>query len=151
MKQVENKTNLRIRKLNIWSNVKSVRSDNGGEYVSKAFTKFCAEKGITQQMTNPYTPEQNGVSERLNRTIIEAVRSMLIHSNLPSKFWAEAVQTAVYVQNRVPTSAVRNMTPYECWFGRKPDISNLRVFGCICYYHIPDEQRRKLDPKARKT
>ena len=149
---VENKTNMRIRKLNIWNSVKSVRSDNGGEYTSSAFDAFCTEKGISREFTNAYTPEQNGVSERLNRTIIEAVRSMLIHSNLTPDFWAEAVQTAVYVQNRVPTSALGNeITPYECWFGRKPDISNLRVFGCICYYHVPDERRKKLDPKARKA
>ena len=148
---VENRTSRRIKTLNIWSSVKSVRSDNGGEYLSNAFKLFCSEKGIVQELTNPYTPEQNGVSERLNRTIVEAVRSMLIHSNLPLSFWAEAVRSAVYVLNRTPTSALCNVTPYECWFGYKPDLSNLKVFGCICYYHIPDKQRKKLDPKARKA
>ena len=131
--------------------VKSLRSDNGGEYSSTAFQTFCAEKGISRQLTNPYTPEQNGVSERLNRTIMEAVRSMLIHSNLPLSFWAEAVQCAVYAHNRSPTSALHDATPFECWFGVKPDISNMRVFGCVCYYHVPDPQRQKLDPKARKA
>ena len=148
---VENRTGCVIKKLNIWSTVKSVRSDNGGEYLSSTFQNFCAEKGISRQFTNPYTPQQNGVSERLNRTLVEAVRSMLIHSNLPLSFWAEAVQCAVYAHNRSPTSALQDVTPFECWFGVKPNISNLRVFGCVCYYHVPDSQRQKLDPKARKA
>ena len=148
---VENKTGCKIKKLNFWSTVKSVRSDNGGEYLSKAFHAFCVEKGISHQLTNPYTPEQNGVSERLNRTIVESVRSMLIHSNLPLKFWANAVHCAVYAHNRSPTSALESSTPFECWFGRKPDVSNMRVFGCVCYYYVPGKQRRKLAPKARKA
>ena len=79
--------------------LKILRSDNGGEYRSKEFTKFCADKGIIQQFTCPYTPEQNGVAERLNRTLIESARSMIYHANLPLHFWAEACTTAVYIHN----------------------------------------------------
>ena len=137
-----------VRTLNI---VNKIRSDNGGEYTSKSFIKYCTDKGITRQFTNPYCPEQNGVSERLNRTIIEGARSMLCHAKLPLKFWAEAVSTTVYLRNRSPTSALNGKTPFEHWFGEKPDVSNLRVFGCLCYVHIPDNLRRKLDPKSYKA
>ena len=75
---------------------------------------------------------------------------MIHHAKLPLQFWAEVVNTAVYLHNRSPTVALKDKTPFECWFGRKPDISNLRVFGCVCYMHVPDGQRRKLDPKSSK-
>ena len=82
---------------------------------------------------------------------MESARAMMSHANLPNNFWAEAVATAVYLRNRSESSALKeDMTPYEKWYGRKPDISHLRVFGCIAYSHIPDSQRRKLDKKARK-
>ena len=93
--------------------VKVLRTDNGGEYTSKDFVKYCAEKGISHQFTNPYCPEQNGVAERLNRTIIKAARSMIYQDGLPLTFWAEACNTAIYVHNRSPTTALRNKTPYE--------------------------------------
>ena len=139
--QMENFTN---------NKVKSVRSDNGGEYISNAFLEYCAEKGIHHEFSNPYTPEQNGVSERLNRTLMESARSMLFHARLPLLFWAEAVKCATYICNRSPTAALKDKTPYECWYGSKPDLSNLRVFGCLSYVHVPNELRRKLDPKAEK-
>ena len=130
--------------------VKIVRSDNGGEYTSKGFASYSAEKGIVHQFTNPYCPEQNGISERLNRTIMESARSMIHHAKLPLHFWAEAVNTAVYLHNRSPTATLKDKTPFECWFDKKPDISNLRVFGCVCYMHVPNGERQKLDPKSRK-
>ena len=76
---------------------------------------------------------------------------MIYHAKVPLKFWAEAVNTAVYLLNRSPTSALKDKTPFECWFGEKPDVSNLRVFGCICFVHMPDNLRKKLDPKSNKT
>ena len=102
--------------------VKVVRSDNGGEYTSSGFASYCAEKGIVHQFTNPYCPEQNGIAERLNRTIME---SMIHHAKLPIQFWAEAVNTAVYLHNHSPTAALKDKTPFECYFNKKPDISNL--------------------------
>ena len=141
---IEN-NNHRVEKLNV---VNNIRSDNGGEYTSNAFKSYCTEKGITQQFTNPYCPQQNGVSERLNRTIMESARSILFHAKLPLKFWAEAVSSVVYTRNRCPTSSLGGKTPFEQYHGKIPDVSNLRVFGCKCYVHIPDSLRRKLDPKA---
>ena len=112
---------------------------------------FCADKGIAHQLTNLYTPEQNGVSDRLNRTLIESARSMFIHAKMSLKFWAEAVNTAVYLQNWSPTSALTDKTPFESWFGKKPSVSNLKIFGSVCFVHTPDYLRKKLDRKSRKA
>ena len=143
---MQNHTGHKVQNLNI----KTLRSDNGGEYTSNNFDKFCHENGISRQFTNPYCPEQNGVAERFNRTMIESARSMLYHAKLPLQFWAEAVSTAVYIRNRCPTASLNNKTPYECWFCVKPDVTHLRVFGSQCYVHIPNEQRKKLDAKSYK-
>ena len=111
--------------------IAKLRTDNGGEYVSKEFENYLASKRIEHQLTTPYSLQQKGVAERLNRTIVESARSMLSHSKLPNKLWAEAVATAVYVRNRVTTSAnEEQLTPFEKWYGHKPDISHVRVFGC---------------------
>jgi transposase InsO family protein len=131
--------------------VKTLRTDNGGEYVSNDFSKYCVNKGILHQYSNPYTPEQNGVSERLNRKLMESAKSMIFHANMPINFWAEAVNTAVYLHNRSPTTSLNMKTPYELWFGKKPDVSNLKVFGSVCFIHIPSNLRRKLDPRSRKA
>lgn len=127
-----------------------VRTDNGGEYTSTEFHNYCKQMGEFQEFTNPYTPEQNGISERLNQTIVNAARSMLIQAKLPIKFWAEAINCAVYIKNRSVTSALSKTTPYQVWFGKKPDVSNLRVFGCLAYAHVPRQCRRKLEPKSTK-
>ena len=144
---VEKHTGHQIMKLNILAedDVKVLRSDNGGEYTSNNFAKFCGEKGISHEFTVPYCPQQNGVAERMNRTIMEGARSMLFQAKLPLEFWAEACSTAVYLHNRSPTTALKDETPFERLFGRRPDISRLRVFGCVRYVHVPDGQRRKLD------
>jgi transposase InsO family protein len=84
--------------------IRSLRSDNGGEYLSCAFEDHLAEHGITHQLTIPYTPQQNGTAERLNRTLINSTRSMLKHMNCEKIFWAEAVTTACYIKNRVTTA-----------------------------------------------
>ena len=131
----ENMCNSRVERLNIYgNNVKSFRTDNGGEYTSKEFNVFCAEKGISHEFTNPHTPEQNGVSERFNRTIIEAVRTMIIHAKLPLFLWAEAVSAAVYIHNRCPTAALKDSTPYEYWFGKKTrfvESTSFRLCGIL--------------------
>jgi hypothetical protein len=131
--------------------IKILRTDNGGEYCSNAFDTYLKERGITHQLTAPYNPAQNGVAERMNRTIVESARSMLFHSNTPTELWAEAVNTAVYLRNRSPTTALDGITPYESLFNRKPDVANLRVFGCVAFVHVPDNQRKKLDAKSRKA
>ena len=133
------------------NSIGALRSDNGGEYLSTEFVEYLKTKGIRHELTVPNTPEQNGVSERMNRTLLESARSMLSHAGLQSHFWAEAVVTAAYVRNRSPTSALsENVTPYHKWYGRKPDLEHLRVFGCAAYAHVPDAQRQKLDKKAKK-
>ena len=118
-------------KLNIIAeeDVKVLRSDNGGEYTSDKFTKFCADKGILHEFTVPYCPQQNGVAERLNCTIMEGARSILYQAKLPLDFWAEACTTAVYLHNRISTAVLKDETPFQRLFGR-PDISNLRVWLC---------------------
>ena len=81
----------------------SLRTDNGGEYTSLEFQSYLKREGIKHELTVPRSPEQNGVAERLNRTLMEAVRSMLVGAQLPQRFWAEALATAVYLRNRSPT------------------------------------------------
>ncbi|KAK4404748.1 Retrovirus-related Pol polyprotein from transposon TNT 1-94 [Sesamum angolense] len=130
--------------------IKVLRSDRGKEYNNSEFDKFCEEEGIEHQTTVSYNPQQNGVSERKNRTVMEMARSMLQEKHLPKAFWAEAVYTAVYLLNRCPTKAVQNMTPIEAWSGKKPSAKHLRVFGSICYVHIPTEKRHKLEEKTEK-
>ena len=130
--------------------VKILRTDNGGEYCSKDIELFLQKEGIIHQKTIPKNPQQNGVAERLNRTLLESVRSMLSDSNLCKSFWAEAVTTAAYVRNRCPTSALgENVTPYEMLNGRKPNVSHLRVFGSKCFAHVPKDERDKLDVKSK--
>ena len=130
--------------------VKVLRSDNGGEYESKEFSEYCKSHGIKRETTVPYTPHQNGIAERMNRTIMEAVHSMLHHARLPLKSWAEAVSTAVYLRNQSPTVQLKEKTPFECFHERKPEAYHLKVFGCNSYVHVPDEKRSKLDKKAIK-
>ena len=130
--------------------IKKFRTDNGGEYMSAEFENYLKKEGIEHQYTMSKTPEQNGVSERMNRTLVESVRSMLADSGLPHKFWAEALSTAAYLINRSPTKTLHEMTPFEAWYGKKPNVSHFRVFGCSAYVHIPKDQRKKLDPKAKK-
>ena len=130
--------------------IKIIRSDRGGEYTSHAFQDFCKDEGIWKQLTAGYNPQQNGIAERKNRTIVEMATSMMAEKNLPKEFWAEAVHTAVYILNRCPTKAVKNMTPFEAWYGFKPSVSHLKIFGCIAYAHIPAEKRSKFDEKSQK-
>ena len=130
--------------------LKALRTDNGGEFTSGEFEEFLKKDGIRHELTVPKNPQQNGVAERLNRTLMEMVRCMLSWSRLPQRYWAEAVSTAVYLRNRCPTKCVSGMTPYEALTGVKPKVNHLRVFGCAAYCHIPKDERKKLDVKSRK-
>ncbi|GJY30155.1 putative ribonuclease H-like domain-containing protein [Tanacetum coccineum] len=111
-------------------NVKIIRCDNGTEFKNHAMNEFCAKKGIKREFSVARTPQQNGVAERKNRTLIEAARTMLADSLLPIPFWAEAVNTACYVLNRVLVTKPQNKTPYELLIGNSPSISFMRPFGC---------------------
>ena len=125
-------------------------SDGGGEYFSNEFSSFLKKHGIQRQFSCRYTPQQNGVAERKNMHIAEVARALMAEKNMPHCYWAEAVSRAVYIMNRTPTAAVHDVTPEEKFSTRKPDLSHLKVFGCIAYVHVPDELRTKLDPKAEK-
>ena len=113
--------------------LKAFRTDRGGEFTSKEFTSFCELHGIKRYLTAPYSPQQNGVVERRNQTVVAMARSMMKSKGLPGRFWGEAVTTAVYLLNRAPTKSVVGMTPYEAWCGRKPTVDHLRTFGCVAH------------------
>jgi hypothetical protein len=135
-----NKNNYKIR---------TFVSDNGGEFVNKRFQRIFTENGIVHQLCAPYTKEQNGFIERINRTLFNKIRALLYNANLPSYLWGEALTASVYIYNRTPHSAIEFKTPYEMKFKNKPDISNIRIFGSIAYYKNKTKTN-KLEPKANK-
>ena len=106
--------------------IKTLRSDRGGEDLSLEFQGYLRDNGILSQWTPPYTPQHNGVSERRNRTLLDMVRSMMSLTDLPKSFWGYALETAVYVLNRVPSKSV-DVTPYEIWCNKKPILSFMRA------------------------
>ncbi|CAL2258196.1 unnamed protein product [Prunus armeniaca] len=130
--------------------IKKLRSDRGGEYTSTEFLQFCDEVGLERQLTVAYSPQQNGVAERKNRTIVEMSKAMMNEEKLPYMFWGEAVNTTVYIQNRCPTKALNTTNPFEAFSGRIPGIKHLRVFGSICFCHVPSQLRSKLADSAVK-
>ncbi|KAJ9556807.1 hypothetical protein OSB04_011421 [Centaurea solstitialis] len=127
--------------------IKFLRSDRGGEYLSDEFDNHLMECGIVSQLTPPYTPQMNGVSERRNRTLLDMVRTIMCHSTLPISFWGHALETAAHILNRAPTKSVEK-TPYELWKGKKPNISFLKIWGCEVYVKRPTSE--KLKPKSDK-
>jgi transposase InsO family protein len=104
--------------------VKVLRSDGGGEYNSKEFAYFCKQQGIIMQTTTRYTPQQNGVVERKNQTIMNMARSMLREKNLSNDYWVEAVVYSMYILNRSPTTSVKDKVPQEAWSGTKLNVSH---------------------------
>ncbi|CAL8161243.1 unnamed protein product [Prunus armeniaca] len=130
--------------------IKSLRSDRGGEFLSGEFNRFCEESGIQRQLTVAYSPQQNGVAERKNRTVVEMAKSMLHEKGVPYEFWAEAINTAVYLLNRCPTKALNKVTPFEAYTGRKPGIAHLKIFGSPCHVLIPSALRHKLEENSHK-
>uniref|UniRef100_A0A2N9GKI3 Integrase catalytic domain-containing protein n=1 Tax=Fagus sylvatica TaxID=28930 RepID=A0A2N9GKI3_FAGSY len=139
--EVENQTGRKI---------KCLRTDNGTEYRDGDFLKFCEEYGIKRHFTVRKTPQQNGVAERLNRTITETARCLRLNAELPKIFWAEAVDMACYIINRSPRVALDGKVAEEVWTGQEVDYSFMRIFGCPAYVHISGEDRSKLDPKSKK-
>nr|KYP72430.1 Retrovirus-related Pol polyprotein from transposon TNT 1-94 [Cajanus cajan] len=130
------------------SNSDFERSNNGTEYTSEKFNQFCEDSGIEHQLIAPYTPQQNGVCERRNRYILEMTRCMLYEKNLPKEYWEEAASTTVFLHNRLPTKALNNKTPFDVWYGYKPSLKFLKIFGCLCFTHVPQSKRDKLDKRA---
>ncbi|KAJ0851519.1 putative RNA-directed DNA polymerase [Helianthus annuus] len=131
--------------------IKTLRTDRGGEYCSKIFQDYLRENGIRHQLTTSYTPQQNGVAERKNRTLMELSRSMMNIKRLPNNYWAEAIACATYILNRTITKTRPNVTPYEAWYGVKPNVEHLKIFGCLAYVHVPKQHRDKLNEKTEKA
>ncbi|CAD7087797.1 unnamed protein product [Hermetia illucens] len=130
--------------------VVNLYSDNGGEYLSNEMKDYCCEKGITYHLTVPRTPQLNGVSERMVRTITEKARSMIISACMDKIFWGDAVLTATYLINITPTRALKQTkTPYEMWHGKKPQIKYLKIFGSTVFVHNKNS-RTKFDDKSWK-
>ena len=131
--------------------VKILRSDNGGEYTSNAFKAHLAKQGVIHQTSCPYTPQQNGVAERKNRHLMEVTRSMMFHTSVPKSFWGDAVLTACYLINRIPTRVLQDCSPFEVLNKAKPSIDHMRVFGCLCFVLKPGELRNKLEAKSTRA
>ncbi|KAK8957861.1 hypothetical protein KSP39_PZI000571 [Platanthera zijinensis] len=127
--------------------IKTLRSDRGGEYLSMEFGDYLKECGIVPQLTPPGTPQWNGVSERRNRTLLDMVRSMMSQADLPKSFWGFSLETAAFTLNRVPSKSVAT-TPYECWFGKKPSMMFLKIWGCEAY--VKKLTNDKLSSKSNK-
>ncbi|UYV75574.1 hypothetical protein LAZ67_13000650, partial [Cordylochernes scorpioides] len=128
-------------------NIQTIWTDNGREYVNRQVEDFLNQSGIKHQLTVPYSPAQNGVAERKNRSLMEMTRCMLFDSGLPQSLWAEAVTTANYLHNRIPSKAT-DKTPFELWTNRKPSLKHLKRFGCKAFAYIPKIKRNKLDGKV---
>lgn len=130
--------------------IKSMRTDNGGEFVNAEFNSYLEKEGIRRQLTVPHTPQQNGVAERGNRTLVEMARSMMVHAGVRQSLWAEAINTAVYIRNRCPTRKLQNMTPYEVWCGRKPSVKHLRTFGACAVALDKSGGKSKFEAKGKQ-
>jgi len=130
--------------------IKVFCSDGGGEYTSFEFEGFLKSCGIIHEKTAPYSPQQNGLAEILNRIIVERGRCMLYEGNLSAGFWIFAFICTVYLMNHSPVSRLPNSTPEEAWSGTKPDVTALRPFGCPAYVHIPKAKRTKLSFKTKQ-
>lgn len=128
-----------------------LRCDNGGEYTSNEFKSFCKSRGIVIEYVPAYNPELNGVSERLNRTLQDKMRSMLLDSGMSNEFWGDAIMVATYLTNRSATEVLNGKTPFEKWYRRKPDVSHLRVFGSKAYTHVPKQKREsKVSERSKE-
>lgn len=137
--EVESKWNLKVHK---------IRSDNGGEYLNTVLKSWFEGKGIVHDVTIPYTPQFNGTAERMNRTLMEKARALILDQNSDKVLWGESVLTAAYLVNRSPTS-VLDCTPAEKWYNERPNLENLQIFGCTAYAKVLG-YRKKLDNRSKK-
>ena len=156
MGEIEQLFQSKIGSLNTLTNrkIRALRTDGGGEYISKSFQKYLDEKGIKHETTTAYSPESNGAAERLNRTLLDMARTMLLNiaNNQMHRFWAEAINTANYIRNRAYTKSCKeDKTPFETVNGNTPNLSHLRIFGCDAYVHTPKQRRKnKFDDRAKR-
>jgi hypothetical protein len=129
--------------------LKVFRADGAGEYTSNDFKALRRVQGFSMQYCAPYFQQQNGVSERFNRTFEEGVLSMLSAAELPRTYWTHALAQFVWCKNRVASASLPTMTPYEAWHGRRPSVAQARVFGCMALFYIPKDKRRKWGERAQ--
>jgi transposase InsO family protein len=126
-----------------------LRMDHGGEFMSIAFAEHCIKHGIKHQHSAPYTPQQNGVVEQRNQSVLPMARNLLKARGLPAAFWGKVVTTAVFLLNRAPTKALVGLTPFEAWHRRKLDVEFLRTFGCVAHVKEARPHLKKLDDRSR--
>ncbi|GAA0155218.1 transmembrane signal receptor [Lithospermum erythrorhizon] len=129
--------------------LKCIRTDNGGEYIGM-FDQYCRKYGIRHEQSVPKTPQHNGLAERMNRTIMEKVRCLLSHSNLPRLFWGEALYATIQIINLSSTTILEGSVPEELWSAKKIFYKHLRTFGCRAFVHVPKDDLNKLDSKSNQ-
>ena len=128
--------------------IKTLCTDFDGEYLSTELQAFLVSKGIIHQRSCPSTPQQNGVAERKNRHLLDVVRTLLLESSVPSMFWVEALKTATHLINRLPSQVLHMESPYFRLFAKQPSYDHLRIFGCVCFVHLPPHERHKLSAQS---
>ncbi|GJY85560.1 putative RNA-directed DNA polymerase [Tanacetum coccineum] len=136
-------------KVQFEKNIKRIRCDNGGEFVSNKMIDFYAREGIVLETSCPHTPQQNGVVERKHRHLLETARALKFEANLPTRFWGECVLTAAHVINRLPSEVIENKTPYEILHNSKPNYDHMKVFGCLAYYRSVETKGDKFEVRGR--
>jgi transposase InsO family protein len=134
----------------IGKRLKCLRSNNGGEYCIKDIDDYCSYHGIHREKIVPGTPQENGVSEMMNRTIMERARSMRLHVSFPLRLWEDVVDIVVYLINRGPSSSLDGGIPWEAWTGKKVNYYFLKTFSCEAFVHIDKENRTKIEEKSKK-
>lgn len=130
--------------------IQLLQTDNGTEYITNEFDEFLREKGIRRRLTITYTPEQNGIAERRNRTLVDMTRCLLKQSSLPLTFWAEAISTANYIRNRCPSKSLEGLTAFEKWNGKVPDVSHFRIFGSEVFTLNRLPTKGKFESRSKK-
>jgi hypothetical protein len=145
LEAINNSSNLESSNFNN-NKVKTLQLDN--EFKSRELDSYLTKKGIVTRYSSPYTPEQNGSAEIINRILFNKVRALLISSNLPNNLWGEAILTATYLYNRTPNSSIDFKTPYYLKYNKIPNLDNIRIFGSLVYYKEPSAFTKKLDSKA---
>ncbi|KAK4391658.1 Retrovirus-related Pol polyprotein from transposon RE2 [Sesamum angolense] len=132
-------------------NIRILRTDNALEFVQKSVSDFCNSKGILHQTSCPYTSQQNGVAERKHRHLLDVARTIMTHMHVPKSYWGDAVLTACYLINRMPSTVLHGDTPYSCLFPDQPLFGIApRVFGCVYFVHIHSPNLDKLSPRSVK-
>lgn len=128
--------------------LKVLRSDNGGEYMSHTFQAFLQHKNIISQRSCPYTLQQNSMAKRKNHHLLDVVRTLLLESYVPPKLWVEALSTAVYLINCLPSHILDFESPYYCLAGSHPSYQTLHTFGCVCFVRLPPYEHHKQQAQS---